>query len=64
LLELPCRIVRSQYLPDAVQKRLALAMVSQAAHGTRGLFVVQAGQLLGVKDEGMVAQQTQGQASA
>ncbi len=64
LLELPCRVVRRQYLPDAVQKRLAPAMVSQAAHGERGLFVLQAGHLLGVKDEGMVAQQTQNQASA
>ena len=59
LLELPGRVVRRQYLPDAVQKRLALAMVTQTAHGARGLFVFQAGHLLGVKDEGMVAQQTQ-----
>ncbi len=49
---------------DAVQKRLAPAMVSQAAHGERGLFVLQAGHLLGVKDKGMVAQQTQNHASA
>ena len=49
---------------DHVQEGFPSAMLSEAAHGARGRLVVQAGSLLGVKEEGMVEQQAQDQASA
>ena len=64
LLELGLRIVGRQHPSEALHKRLTLRVASETAHGIRGLLVFKPGGLLRVKDERMVKQQTQDQASA
>ena len=62
--ELDGGILGGQQPSEHVRQRLTLAMLSEAAHGARGRLAIQAGSLLGVKEEGMIEQQAQGQASA
>jgi len=47
-----------------LDQRFHPCVLLQAPHGTRGALVFQAGLLLGMKEEGVVQQQAQGQAAA
>ena len=64
LLELPAGLSAASICRMQSKNASLLQWLRRLPTVARGLFVFQAGQLLGVKDEGMVAQQTQGQASA
>ena len=47
-----------------LDQRFHPRVLLQAPHGARGALMFQTGWLLGVKEEGVVQQQTQGQATA
>ena len=56
------RILGIHDAPDHLDQRFHPRVLLQAADGTRGQVILHAGSMLGVKEEGMVQQQTQGQA--
>jgi hypothetical protein len=58
------RILGLNHAPYHVDQRIHPRLLLQTADGTRRQAVLNAGLLLGVKEEGMVQQQTQGQAAA
>ena len=53
-----------QYRFDKFEQHIHLRFSLQAAYGIRGQFVFYAGRLLRVKEEVMIKQQTQDQATA
>ena len=58
------RILGIHDAPDHLDQRLHPRVLLQAADGAGRQVVLNASSLLGVKEEGVVQQQTQGQASA
>ena len=64
VVQLLMRIFGIDHAADHADQRFHLRVLLQAADGTRGQMVLNAGLLLRVKEEGVVQQETQGQATA
>ena len=58
------RILGIDHPANHIDQGVHPGLLLQATDGTRRQVVLDAGSLLGVKEEGMVQQQTQGQAKA
>ena len=64
LIQLLVRIFGIHDAANHRDQRFYPSVLLQATDGTRRQVVLEAGSLLGVKEEGVVHQQTQGQATA
>ena len=63
-IQLLVRVLRIHDAADHLDQRVHPGLLLQATDGARRQVVLDAGSLLGVKEEGVVQQQTQGQAAA